>query len=618
MGTQNLSAEAFATLPVAVAHYSAEAELQAWNRAFEAFIAPVELKAGMTFSAVVRAIAPSRVAQGHAPDVESYVATRLNYHGNIDGYLERVVDGRVYGLFETFAEDGSWVETVVDISQSRHAHRERLLSVLQSTPEDFAYFDPEDRLRLWNNNFAVRIEQRCGQPPLEGETFESLMRRVIEPSSLADADKAELLRARVAEQRARVSHMTDAPNFKVSRTATPDGGCILLITDLRGVAKMENTLESRTNKLIDSNLTLEKNRQLLRTVLDAIPQLVAYFNADDELEIWNQAYESAASLVLGRPPNRHEKLATVIEARVKDMGLDPQTERSTLEREFCAYKENGRSDFEWRSKRLVLDRVPVDSGGRLLVFTDVTSEAAAQRTLELHARRLERTNQALQSFATIASHDLQEPLRTMSTFADLLRRKNQDHLDSESLQYIDFIIEGATRMRSLTQDLLEYARIHRTGVTEEFSLQEVVAELAEEFHNLVETESAKLVFSDLPSINADRTLLQLLLRNLSGNAFKYRSDAPPRIEITVCESKTDWIISVADNGIGIDPKYQERIFEIFKRLHSTEEYPGTGIGLAICKRIVEGWGGTIWVESELDNGALFRFSVPRGLTPISS
>jgi two-component system, chemotaxis family, sensor kinase Cph1 len=211
----------------------------------------------------------------------------------------------------------------------------------------------------------------------------------------------------------------------------------------------------------------------------------------------------------------------------------------------------------------------------------------------------------------VASHDLQEPLRTVSGFARLLQQKYGNRLDAEADQFIEHTVDGAKRMQALIQDLLAYARIDSGGL--ELAPTDAGAALHLALSNLqtsIQETAAEITHGELPTVRADAGQLVQLFQNLIGNALKYRREAPPKIHVEACRNEDHWLFSVRDNGIGIDPKNQDRIFQIFQRLHTRAQYDGTGIGLAICKRIVDRHSGRIWVAAEPGPGATFRFTLP--------
>lgn len=235
-----------------------------------------------------------------------------------------------------------------------------------------------------------------------------------------------------------------------------------------------------------------------------------------------------------------------------------------------------------------------------------TETALAQRTAEL-----QRSNDELQQFAYIISHDLQAPLRTVGSFVELLARRYQGKLGDDADQFISRAVAGAQRGQQLIQVLQEYLRVgskgeQLTAVDCEALLERTLGDL----QSAIAESGAEVTHDPLPTVTADSVQLGLVWQNLIGNALKFRSQDPPRIHLSVKLEGTQWVFSVRDNGIGIDPQYREKIFQVFQRLHSRAEYSGTGIGLAICKKIVERQGGRIWVESEAGKGATFFFTIP--------
>lgn len=223
---------------------------------------------------------------------------------------------------------------------------------------------------------------------------------------------------------------------------------------------------------------------------------------------------------------------------------------------------------------------------------------------------LSASNSELERFAYIASHDLQEPLRMVSSFLQLLQKKYGGQLDERADQYIHYAVDGAERMKSLIMDLLEYSRL---GMGKEafdwVDVGEVMTEVAEVFREQIATAGAQVAIGPLPRVWGDKVQLTQLIQNLLSNALKYASDKPPVITVRAVEHPEYWQFSVADNGIGIDPQFFDKIFIIFQRLHNKSEYSGTGIGLAICKKIVERHGGRIWVESVAGEGSTFNFTI---------
>ncbi len=236
----------------------------------------------------------------------------------------------------------------------------------------------------------------------------------------------------------------------------------------------------------------------------------------------------------------------------------------------------------------------------------------AKQALQSKTEELGRSNAELEQFAYVASHDLQEPLRMVASYTQLLARRYRGKLDSEADEFIGFAVDGATRMQTLIRDLLSYSRI----MTQGHALQPVDTRLAFDtacgnLQKSIEESGGAVSVGTLPTIHADATQLTQLFQNLLGNALKYCNERAPQIHVDAKPADNGWLFSVADNGIGIEAQYFERIFQMFQRLHTREEYSGTGIGLAICRRIVERHGGRIWVESQPGRGSTFLFAIPR-------
>jgi signal transduction histidine kinase len=235
----------------------------------------------------------------------------------------------------------------------------------------------------------------------------------------------------------------------------------------------------------------------------------------------------------------------------------------------------------------------------------------AEERLRQTSANLERSNTDLQQFAYVASHDLSEPLRMVISYLELLMARSPNHLDTESKEFIGYAIDGATRMQALIKDLLAYSRVDfRSSPFTIIDLDRLLQAVLANLKVAIDESRATITHDALPKLKADTVQLTQLFQNLIGNAIKFRGQEPPRVHIHAERRDAEWLFSVRDNGIGIDPKYFERIFVIFQRLHTRQEYSGTGIGLAICKRIIERHGGRIWLESTPGQGSTFLFTLP--------
>jgi signal transduction histidine kinase len=235
----------------------------------------------------------------------------------------------------------------------------------------------------------------------------------------------------------------------------------------------------------------------------------------------------------------------------------------------------------------------------------------ARQKLEKSLTELARSNSDLQQFAYVASHDLQEPLRMVASYTQLLAKRYKGKLDKDADEFIAFAVNGANRMQALIQDLLAFSRVETQGQHfEPTSVETLLVYALDNLKGGIEESGAVVTHDPLPTVIGDERQLLHLLQNLLSNAIKFRKQDPPLVHISAEKGEREWLFSVRDNGIGIDPQYAERIFIIFQRLHTNAEYPGTGIGLSLCKKIVERHGGRIWVESQLGQGATFYFTLP--------
>jgi PAS domain S-box-containing protein len=249
--------------------------------------------------------------------------------------------------------------------------------------------------------------------------------------------------------------------------------------------------------------------------------------------------------------------------------------------------------------------------GAVVSFRDVTTRKQAQETLAKRTLQLERSNIELERFAYVASHDLQEPLRMITGYTNLLAKRYGGKLDANADEFIGFAVDGANRMRVLINDLLTYSRVGSQGKKPApTDCERVLSQTLAGLDLAIQESAAKVSHEPLPTVNGDDVQLGQLFQNLIGNALKYRNGNGAVVHIGCRRRDNDWLFSIRDNGIGIDPRFAERIFVIFQRLHTREQYPGTGIGLAVCRRIVERHGGKIWVESAPGEGSTFYFTLP--------
>ncbi|WP_049927689.1 ATP-binding protein [Halopiger goleimassiliensis] len=373
----------------------------------------------------------------------------------------------------------------------------------------------------------------------------------------------------------------------------PDGEIERIVTAAKDVTQ----LKARERQLQQRKAELETElSEILGRISDA-------FYALDEEWRYTHLNERAAAIIdrsrdelLGRPvwetipeptePLFREKYQTAMETQ-EPVSFDVEAATFDAWLEFTAY--------------------PSESG-LSVYFRDITERKE-------YERKLEASNERLEQFAYAASHDLQEPLRMVTSYLQLLERRYGDDLDADALEFIDFAVDGAERMREMIEGLLEYSRVETQGdPLEPVDLNAILADVRDDLGVRIEESDADVVAEELPRVDGDASQLRQVFQNLLSNAIQYSGDDPPHVRVGAERTGAMWEISVRDEGVGIDPDDQDRIFEVFQRLHSHEEHPGTGIGLAVCRRIVERHGGDIRVESEPGGGTTFSVTLPAAET----
>jgi PAS domain S-box-containing protein len=349
----------------------------------------------------------------------------------------------------------------------------------------------------------------------------------------------------------------------------------------------------------------------LAAIVESSDDAIISTGLDGEIQSWNRAAEHIFGYTAEEAIGRHISFLAP-----EDLWLE---ESELLQRigqgEHVQHYRTRRLHKDGRLLALSLSLSPIRAHGQIVGASTISRDISERRRIEeLLARQtleLQRSNAELERFAYVASHDLQEPLRTITSFIQLLARRYKGRLDADADEFIAFAVDGANRMKSLIQGLLAYSRVGRRGADEEqVDLGELVDRVIAD-HDLVIAESGATVLRrDLPIVTGNPTELRQVFHNLIGNCLKFRSEAPPEIQIGAERRDSAWLVTVQDNGIGIDPEYFDRIFLVFQRLHGPGQYPGTGIGLAICSKIIQARGGEIWVSSRPGEGAAFHFTLP--------
>lgn len=359
---------------------------------------------------------------------------------------------------------------------------------------------------------------------------------------------------------------------------------------------------------------VKESEQRFRQVVESSPNAFVVVNQAGQIAMVNVQAETLFGY------QRHQLIGQPVEILVPEA---QQREHPTLRAEFLADPQarpmgKGRDLFARRKDGSLvpveIGLSPIQTEDGLLILSaivDITERKQAEETLKRTAEELRRSNTELEQFAYVASHDLQEPLRMVTSYLQLLERRYGNQLDGDAREFIDFAVDGAARMKTLINDLLAFSRLGTQGKAPAPTNCEPVLKRVLTTHKLaIEETEATITYGFLPMLMADEVQLEQLFQNLISNALKFRGNSSPQVHIEARRQNGMWLFSVRDNGIGIQPEFSERIFVIFQRLHGKAAYPGTGIGLAVCKKIVERHGGQIWVEPNNGEGVTFYFTLP--------
>ena len=399
-----------------------------------------------------------------------------------------------------------------------------------------------------------------------------------------------------------------------------DGGPLLVLRvqprdqAVRRFRSLNERIDTLNREVFERQRALE-TAEMLRAIVDYCDDAVVSKDLSGIIKSWNKGAERlfgyTADEAVGRPitmiipADRQEEEPAILD-RLK------RGERVDHFETIRVRKDGSRADIS-----LSISPIRDESGrvtGASKIARDITERKRQEQALAAINAELRRSNADLQQFAYSASHDLQEPLRMVATYSELLRREFGGQLGPGGDEYIGYTIQGALRMEQLLRDLRAYTLASTGGKdpSEDIEAGQSLDKALAALESAIKESGACITCTALPRIRFHEFQLEQVFQNLIGNSIRYRSGEKLVIHVAAEPRGEDWLFSVRDNGIGIDPQYKEQVFEIFKRLHSAAAYPGTGMGLAICQRIVERAGGRIWVESELGRGSTFFFTIPRG------
>jgi PAS domain S-box-containing protein len=497
--------------------------------------------------------------------------------------------------------DGTTVHLAVthDITQRTLAESaSHLLSAIVDSSEDAIISkDLDGVITSWNKSaerlFGYTAEEAIGQT----------VAKLLIPEDRQEEEPDILSRLRKGE---RVDHFEtlrrrkDGSRIDISLTISPVKNAHGVIIGASKIARDITETKRVQKKLMESE-------GRFRQLADTMPQIVWTAGPDGNVDYYNERWYEFTGR--SRVPLGDASWESI---------LHPQDLQRTRETWYAAIQSGEPYNIEYR----FLDRpehgwrwfmgraLPVrDAAGQIVKWFGTCTDIDEQKRVE---QQLRQANQDLEQFAFSASHDLQEPLRSVKIYSELLMKRHADKLDGEALKFMGFLRNGATRMETLIRDLLTYTQVAKFDRPAEIvdaneALEAALANLS----GAIAESGAEVTRGPLPSLPVNSTHLQQLFQNLIGNAIKYRSpERSPAVRVWAEQQSEDWVFSITDNGIGIDPQYKEHIFGLFKRLYSSDEYSGTGIGLAISQRIVDRYHGRIWVESELGQGSTFRFTLP--------
>ncbi len=500
-----------------------------------------------------------------------------------------------------------------EIAERGRLEAARFRTFLEASPEATIISDRRGQIAIVNS----RAEELFGYTRAEllGQPIEILLPQQLRGAHLGhrEAYYAKPVNRSMGFGRDLVGRRKDGTEVPIEVSLAPvetDLGALVstVIVDITARKAAERELQRRKAE------ASELEAQRFKKLLEASPEAIIISDRRGEIAIVNSRAEELFGYtreeLLGQPIEGllPERLRRAHLGHREGYYARPINRSMGAGRDLLGLRKDG-TEFPIE---VSLGPVETDQGAFVSsVIVDITARKAAERELDERREALARSNEELEQFAYVASHDLQEPLRMVASYVQLLAQRYQGKLDSDADDFIKFAVDGATRMKTLINDLLAYARVGSRGKPlERVELAQVLEQALSNLAMAVSESRAEVTCDRMPAVIGDPDQLAELLQNLIGNAIKFQSNGTPRIHVGAERRDGEWIVSVRDNGIGIDPQFRERIFVIFQRLHGREEYPGTGIGLAICKKIVTRHGGRIWADSEPGQGATFSFTVP--------
>ena len=407
-------------------------------------------------------------------------------------------------------------------------------------------------------------------------------------------------------------------NMTIARLKVGDQSCprhLCMIEDITERKEMEAGLEKTRRELAVIKIATDEVSEFAENIINTVREPLIALDQDLRVVKVSRSFYEFFKV---EPENTMGQLIYDLGNKQWDIPVLRELLETILLQKTTFDNYEVEHDFATIGKRIMLlngrqiQRVLGKERIILLAIEDITERRRAEDRLRGALTELERSNRDLEQFASVASHDLQEPLRMVASYTQLLAERYAGQFDDKARKYIAYAVEGAIRMQQLVNDLLAYSRVSTRGYP--LKTTDSHAILGEAIRNLaaaIEESKAIITNNELPIVRADASQLVQVFQNLLANAIKFRGEACPHIHVSARDEGCEWVFSVRDNGIGIERQYADRIFVIFQRLHTRQEYPGTGIGLALCKRIVERHGGKIWFESEVGKSSTFFFTIPK-------
>jgi len=496
------------------------------------------------------------------------------------------------------------------LKRQRDDLKAEIVEVFERVDEAFFALDDEWRITYVNDRAVTLVRLPPGE--LIGARVWDILPEVADGKPREMAEKAM-----TTQEPVEFEFHSDLLDIWVEiRTYPSESGMSVYVRDITDRKEREAALRESE----------QRYRSLTDDVLDTSE--VGTFILDSNFEIvWiNESIEKYFGLdrgeIIGRDKRAviEEDIAGIFEdaERFADRVLATYEDNTYTEEFECHVLGEGYPEERWLHHWSQPIETGLYAGGRIEHYTDITERRHYEEKLAETVDKLEESNERLEQFAYVASHDLQEPLRMVSSYLQLLENQYADELDSDAQEYIDFAVDGAERMREMIDDLLAYSRVDtKANPMKPTDSQNVVDRALRNLQVQIEESDAQIEVEPLPTVIADESQLEQVFQNLVSNAIKYRDEEPPEIKICAERDGQEWIFQVSDNGIGMDPAHTDRIFDVFDRLNTHDDRSGTGIGLALCRKIVERHDGDIWAEAESGEGSTFSFTLPAGQNPDS-